>query len=242
MSAQRHTLSAILSIMSEPMRTAVARLWHACAQIDRSEFFGVEDESKWRPLYLRQEAATMTIGYLGSRYRSGSDILLIGINPGGGGDAHVHRDPHDERLYPALMSFKQAADTDVLAAFDHLQETYPSAIRAWPLYTVVYPILDAVGRSLDRITLVNVVPYRTRNDKPPPAQAKRLGWEIVEHTLGHLKPRAIVTLGAAAGNVVNSLYTGDLSAYCVPRMRGDRGVTPQAREVISHLRAAARNW
>ena len=228
--------------MSEPMRAAVARLWHACAQIDRSEFFGVDDDAKWRPLHLRQESATMTVGYLGSRYRRGSDILLIGINPGGGGDTHVHRDPHDERLYPALVSFKQAADTNVLAVFDRLQTIYPSAIRAWPLYEIAYPILDTVGRSLDRITLMNVVPYRTRNDKPPPAQAKRLGWEIVEYTLGHLQPRAIVTLGAAAGKVVDSFHTSDRPVYCVPRMRGDRGVTPAAREVISNLRAAARNW
>ena len=224
------------------MRHAVANLWHACAQIDRSEFFGVDDDTKWRPLNLPEESATMTVSYLGSQYRPGADFLLLGINPGGGGDAHVERDPHDERLYPALMSFKRAADAEALAAFDHLQATYPSAIRAWPLYTIIYPILDAVGRSLDRITLMNVVPYRTRNDKPPPAQGKRLGWTMVEYTLGHLQPSAIVTLGAAAGNVVDSCYTGNRPVYRVPRMRGDRGVTPEAREVISHLRAAARNW
>ena len=228
--------------MSEAMRTALAKLWHACAQVDRSEFFGVDDEAKWRPLHLQQESATMTVGYLGSRYRPSTDILLLGINPGGGGDAHVHRDRHDERLYPALMSFKQAAGTNVLAVFDHLQTIYPSAIRAWRLYTIIYPILEAVGRSLDAITLMNVVPYRTRNNKPPPAQAKRLGWEIVAYTLGHLQPRAIVALGATAGKVVNAFDTSDRPVYCVPRMRGDRAVTPEAREVISNLRAAARNW
>ena len=228
--------------MSEPMRSALAKLWHAFAQVHRSAFFGVDDEAKWRPLHLQRESATMTVGYLGSRYRPRTDILLLGINPGGGGDAHVHRDAHDERLYPALMSFKQAADTNVLAVFDHLQTIYPSAIRAWPLYTIIYPILDAVGRSLDKVTLMNVIPYRTRNDKPPPVRAKRLGWEIVDYTLGHLEPRAIVTLGAAAGKVVNSFHTSDRPVYCVPRMRGDRGVTPEAHEVISNVRVVARNW
>ena len=227
----------------QDQRQVIANLWHICAQIDRPQFFGDDDDAKWRPLHLQDESATMTVGYLGSRYRVDTDLFLLGINPGGGSDAHVTRNRHDEHIYPRLMSFKGAPAADALAAFEQLQRVYPSAIRSWPLWTIIEPILDAVRRSLDTVTLMNVVPYRTRNDKPPPTRSRNLGWEIVATTLQHLRPKALVVLGREAGKVVNKFHNDDdRPVYCVPRMRGDRGVKPTARDEINRLRDEAKHW
>ena len=222
--------SSPLAATNERQRHVIANLWHGLAQhIDRAAFFGVGDMATWRPLHLGADSETMSVGYLGSRYRPDTDPLLLGINPGGGGDAYTTRSLQDEHLYPQLMTFRGAQTAEASAAFEELQGVYPSAIRSWPLWTIIEPVLQAAGRSLDTVALMNVVPYRTRNNKPPPVNARKLGWKVLAMTLELLRPRALVVFGCEAGKVVNRFYGGDRSVYCIPRMRGDRGVSSAAR-------------
>ncbi|MNW02048.1 hypothetical protein D3C71_1977770 [compost metagenome] len=84
---------------------------------------------------------------------------------------------------------------------------------------------------------MNVVPYRTRQDKMPPVAARKEAWQrIIEPTLELLKPSAVVTLGKKAGLVVEMLYSGERYLYCVPRTIGDSWVSEDALVVHRKMR------
>jgi len=60
---------------------------------------------------------------------------------------------------------------------------------------------------------MNVVPYRTRDDKTPTVATQRQSWKrIVEPTLGLLQPTAMVSLGIKAGKVIERFNTGSQKA------------------------------
>ena len=87
-------------------RSALARHFHSLTQITRDEIFGDADPS-YAPINLPIDAATMFAGYVGSSYQPDAGLLLLGINPGGGGDAYTSRTQEDENFYPLLAALKQ---------------------------------------------------------------------------------------------------------------------------------------
>ena len=191
-------------------RREICKLWHDSVQIEREVIFGPCD-AKYRPLHLADDANTMFAGFVGRRYRSGAGILLLAINPGGGGDAYRSRTGEDEHFYPLLRAFKRATPEHALEAFERVNDTFAEIVSHWNVWKIIKPTLKAAGKALDEVAFMNLVPYRTRADKTPPVAARRTAVKrIVEPTIDLLVPRAIVALGKKAGKIQ------DISQHPVP--------------------------
>jgi hypothetical protein len=216
-------------------RTVFAHHFHSLTAITREEIFG-SAESAVQPINLPADSATMFAGYVGKNYEHGRGLMLLAINPGGGGDAYVKRIAEDEVFYPLLQSFKAAQVDDLVAAFERINQSFASIVQAWNLWRILGPTLDAAGRTIDDVAYMNVVPYRTRQDKMPPASARRLAWSrITAPTIQLLAPLALITLGKKAESVVSRLVLGDIPRYCVPRTIGDTYVSEDARAVHARI-------
>ena len=179
----------------------------------------------------------MFAGYVGRSYRHGQGLLLLGINPGGGGDADRYRTTEDEELYPLLADFKNAHSGGVVERFESANSCFARVVQRWNLWTIFLPTLAAAGRSIGDVAYMNVVPYRTRKNNTPPIAARRLAWaRIVEPTIRLLAPQAIIALGKKADAVVQPLNKTDVKYFCVPRTNGDRYVSEKALGVLAGIR------
>ena len=221
----------------ETFRKSLASHLNLMTRISRDDVFGDADSS-YRPRNLPEDNATMFAGYIGRDYTPGKGLVLLAINPGGGGDAYTRRIPEDEVFYPQLIAFKNAQGSDVLPAFEAVNEAFVPIVKGWNLWRILKPTLDAAEAGIEEVAYMNVVPYRTREDKMPPVAARRTAWsEIIQPTLELLTPRAIITLGKKAGTVVDALSQSDLLNYCVPRTIGDSYVSDGAVEMHARIRA-----
>lgn len=229
------------SFVGNPMRRVVFREslathFHGLVQISREEIFG-SDNARCMPLNLPDDAETMFAGYVGPAYKPASGVLLLAINPGGGGDTYTSRPPEDESFYPLLMEFKRSLAPAALHGFERINQAFASIVRQWNMWRILEPTLEAAGCSIDEVAYMNVVPYRTRQNKMPPVSARRKAWDLViGPTLVALKPRAIVALGKKAGSVVEDLYVGNVHRYCIPRTIGDSWVSDEALKMHRMMR------
>ena len=217
-------------------RAKIAARFKMNVKITRDDIFGSAD-TEYLPRNLPDDSATMFVGYVGSRYTPEVGLLLLGINPGGGGDAYISRTAEDRMFYPLLEAFAGAADENHLDSFEAINRAFPPIVMGWNLWRILLPTLVAAGATLDTVAYMNVVPYRTRGDKMPPVAARRCAWaQLVEPTLNVLRPRAIVTLGKKAWSVVDRLYSGSRPVFCVPRTIGDTYVSDAARAAHEDMR------
>lgn len=217
-------------------RLELALHFHALTRISREELFGAS-AATCKPLNLPDDASTMFAGYVGSSYVPGSGLLLLAINPGGGGDAYTKRIPEDEVFYPLLAKFKHSDPANASAVFERINESFVGIVKGWNLWRILGPTLAAAGKNLDEVAYMNVVPYRTRQDKMPPVSTRQIAWSrIIVPTLALLQPRAVVTLGKKAGSIVQPLLDSGIVYYCVPRTIGDSYLSDEALEVHEHMR------
>jgi hypothetical protein len=215
-------------------RSALASHFQALSAVSRDIIFG-SDEASTRPINLLEDAATMFAGYVGTRYEPSKGVLLLAINPGGGGDAYATRIAADEVFYPLLVAFK-SSNSDVQGTFERVNASFVQIVKTWNLWRILGPTLDAIGLQLDQVAYMNVVPYRTRQDKLPSALARRVAWDrIVAPTIELLDPKALVSLGKKAGSVVDSLSRDGRKQYCVPRTNGDTYISDDARTVLRQI-------
>lgn len=92
------------------------------------------------------------------------------------------------------------------------------------------------------VAYMNIVPYRTRGNKKPPAAAIGRAWKrIVEPSLDLLAPRAVVTMGKKAGDVMDRWYAGNRPKYCVPRTNGDRYLSAKAKSELERMNSELRS-
>jgi hypothetical protein len=113
-------------------RIAIARHFHSITAISREELFGVR-ESRYRPVHLPLDASTMFAGYVGDGYVPGNGILLLAINPGGGGDAYDARTREDEVFYPLLSAFKECTKAETEIRFENVNSAFAQIVQAWNL-------------------------------------------------------------------------------------------------------------
>jgi hypothetical protein len=217
-------------------RESLAAHFNHLTTISRQDIFGDAD-TLLRPINLPKDSSTMFAGYVGNKYVPRQGLLLLAINPGGGGDKYDRRIPEDDVFYPLLHEFKSANQENVVATFEAINRAFVPIVTSWNLWRILGSTLEAAGASIEEIAYMNVVPYRTRNDKMPPIEARRTSWaRIVRPTLGLLEPRAIITLGKKAGSIVDTLMEDVLPTYCVPRTIGDSYISEDAKKVHQQLR------
>lgn len=213
-------------------RSAIAARFHANAQVPRSAIFGHDDPL---PLNLPEDAHTMFAGFVGTGYAPGGTVL-VAINPGGGGDAYTHRRPADEQLYPVLAAFRDAVGAAVPEKFEEINRVFPPLFATWPIRRIVGPCLEAAGARLDDIAYLNVVPYRTREDRAPKVSALRAAWrEVTGPTLEVLRPTRVIALGKKAGDALQRFPLPSGTLHVVPRTIGDTYVSDAAQMVLREI-------
>ncbi len=164
-------------------------------------------------------------------------VVLLAINPGGGGDAYSCRTPEDQRLYPLLRAFKSAAPEDAFPIFERINDELARVINSWNLRKIVMPTIEAAGVRFSEICYLNAVPYRTREDRLPSVAAKKSAWSlVVAPTLRLIQPKAVIALGMKAGDALSRNHSGAERAYVVPRSIGDSRITPEAQTVLAQIR------
>lgn len=190
------------------------------------------------PVSQPQDAAVPQIGFVGQDYRSGGDVLL-GINPGGGGDAYV-RTAEDSLLLPMLVALRgeEASPNAVNAVFSQ----YAANMRTWNLWRIVEPVLDACGRSQSEVAYLNWCPFRTRNDAIPHAPAmRRCRDAYLAPLMDKLAPGRIIALGKKAGKWLERETFGGVPRFVVPRTIGDSYLSAEAREVLEVIKGQGRD-
>lgn len=203
-------------------------------RIDRAEVFFPADSQF--PVSEPQDAMLPQIGFIGEDYRMGGDILL-GINPGGGGDAY-RRTAEDSLLLPMIAALRteEASLEAAKAAFGQ----YAANMRTWNLWRIVEPILDACGRSQSEVAYLNWCPFRTRNDTMPHARAMRRCFEsYLAPLITKLAPGRVIALGKKVGNWVGKEQFGNVPKFVVPRTIGDSYLSDEAREILAIIRQAS---
>jgi len=207
--------------------------FHKVAQLRRENLFR---DDRLMPITHREDANTAAPGWVGHDYQPGS-IVLLGINPGGGGDAY-RGNPTDRALYGRLRAFRDASPQDLEAAFTRLNESWLSIQQTHSLWRVISAALDATGLRSSQVAFLNMLPFRTREDKTAPSAVMANAWRLAaQPQIRALAPKAIVTLGFKAADALDRLAnTGSVPrVFRLKRARGDTRITDEARATLAEL-------
>lgn len=203
-------------------------------RLEREDIFGPLDPQM--PISEPADARLPAIGYVGARYRQGGTVLL-GINPGGGGDSYP-RTPLDAQLMPMITALrKDAAEPQMLA---QMFDRYSESMRGWNLWRIVAPVLDAANEEPGTIAYLNWCPFRTRGDGMPHADAMRRAFEkSLAPLLTALRPQRVIALGMKVGGWLERVELGGVVSHVVPRTRGDQRVSDAALAALDVIRRSA---
>jgi hypothetical protein len=212
-----------LDLDEQVLRTALS--------ISRSDIFGEMDAQL--PISEIRDANVPQIGFIGANYRQGGDLLL-GINPGGGGDTY-RRTAEDERRFGLITSFDKGAADGPSAR--QVCEATMKGMRTWRLWKIVSAVLDACGAEQDEVAYLNWCPFRTRKDKMPVAKAMRnAGTLYFLPAVRILKPRRIIALGKKVSSWPARLGLGDIELHVIRRTIGDSYFHEDAARALEILR------
>lgn len=199
--------------------------------IERTDLFGPDGDQM--PVTEIADASIPQIGFIGRNYTVGKDVLL-GINPGGGGDAYS-RTSEDTVLLPIIERIRRnGGDKEELR---ELFDQCAANMRTWNLWRIVLPVLEACNRDQSEIAYLNWCPFRTRADKMPRADVmRRCRDNYLLPLIEELGPRRIIALGKKAGNWLDRTPFTNCEKFVVPRTIGDSYVSEQAKAVLERIR------
>ncbi|MFS4437630.1 hypothetical protein ACMA5I_05390 [Paracoccaceae bacterium GXU_MW_L88] len=199
-------------------------------RIERSDIFGSEDQQM--PISEPLDAIIPQAGFVGRDYQKGGTVLL-GINPGGGGDTYI-RTAEDADLLPLIERCREgeASLEETLA----LCEKCATNMQTWNLWRIVEPVLQACGENQSEIAYLNWCPFRTRSDKMPHAHVMRRCREVyLLPIIDKLAPSRIIALGKKVGAWLEKEPIGATERYIVPRTIGDSYLSAEATEVLADI-------
>ena len=213
----------------------VAAAFHATANLRRTDIF---TDDRLTPICSLADAHTAAPGWVGPNWAPGG-TLLMGINPGGGGDDY-RVNPHDAELYDLIRALRDAdGEAACVAALASLSAAWISIQATHSISRVINAVLAAVGQKESQSAFMNVLPFRTRENKPARKDELRRAWDLATGPqVAALQPRRIVALGRRAYDAL--LAAGaDREHRVIPLKRsiGDSVITKQAKEVLEQLRA-----
>ena len=216
----------------------LANEFQRVAQVGRASLYGTKQDAQM-PINLIEDARIPFLGFCGPRYQPGG-VVLLAINPGGGGDSYVNRTQEDQALIPLIESFLKASSSQVESAFRRMCDEYSKMVQTWNLRRILVPTIEACGLTIDQVCYLNCFPYRTAGDVRPSAQALAAAWSnITQPLINALKPSRIVALGKKAGSVAEAKYFGHAKVYTVPRTIGDTRISAEALEILAKLSGGA---
>lgn len=212
----------------------LAHAFHHCARVSRAALYG-QSPDRQLPANLVDDAHIPFLGFAGTKYRTGG-VVLLAINPGGGGSAYRTRTTQDEQLLPLITAFLRSTPAALLKRFEAMSTNYAGQVRTWNLWRIMYPVLEACEKDLSEVAYLNCFPYRTRGDQTPVAPALRNSWlNIVKPLLHELSPSIVISLGKKVGCVAERQFRGPGRLYVVPRTIGDSYISDQARAVLAQI-------
>lgn len=213
-----------------------AQAFHRAASVSRATLYGTPVDRQL-PQNLQDDARLPLLGFCGPKYVKGG-VVLLAINPGGGGAAYVRRTPQDEILFPLIEAYVQNANPDVVSeSFRRMSASFSTQAQSWNLWRILSPVLQACGKTMDDVAYLNCFPYRTAGDALPQATALRSGWtQIVAPLMGELAPSIVIALGKKAGNVAEKYWASPGKLFVVPRTIGDSRLSDEAKVVLSRIR------
>ena len=200
-------------------------------RLSRSDIFGLSDTQL--PISEPKDSEFPQIGFVGRGYHRGGTVLL-GINPGGGGDAYT-RTSEDARLLHMIQDVRsgEATPDKLRTIFDQCAAN----MRTWNLWRIVAPTLDACGIAQSDIAYLNWCPFRTRADSMPHAHAMRRARDAyLAPLIRELAPVRIIALGKKVGNWLEKQPFGSENRYVVPRTIGDSRLSSDAIEVLKEIK------
>ncbi len=195
-------------------RAEVAELWRGCAQLRRTDIFGPADEL--RPEYERRnlqwQVDIPTFGMVGANYGRGGFIILS-VNPAGGKRSLESR-YLDDLVYERFRDLRNLKPNMApQEAFEAANRAYRSAMCQphWTITRKHYKkILPAVGKRLDDVSFLQVVPFRTRDDEGSSMNGRYVesGYEKnAEKQLVLLAPRVIIAMDRPSQDVARRYST-----------------------------------
>lgn len=216
------------------MQTNIVAAFHRTARTERAAIF---DDDRLMPTSAPQDAAITASGWVGPAWKAGG-TLLMGINPGGGRDTY-RGNPTDKRLYDLLRQFRDAEDAEKQgAALRRLSDAWMDLQSTHAIRRVIGAVQDAVGETDATSAFMNVLPFRTRGDKPARTGELRRAWAIATGPqVAALKPKRIVALGCKAHDALVAAGAGlDYEIVLIKRAIGDTTIPPHARETLARLK------
>lgn len=218
--------------------SAIAETFLTSARVSRAALYGVSQDPQL-PTNLVDDARIPFLGFAGTKYRPGG-VVLLAINPGGGGSSYRIRTAQDNQLLPLIVAFTESSGDHSPGHFAAMSSNYAAQVRTWNLWRILGPTLEACGKELSEVAYLNCFPYRTSEDRMPHASALRASWKkIVEPLLSQLRPATLVALGKKVGGVAERHFRGPGKLHVVPRTIGDSRVSEEARVVLARLRHEA---
>lgn len=212
------------------MDQAIINAFHATSRLKRSDIFAGEALT---PIIAIEDANTPAPGWIGVDWRQGS--VLIGINPGGGGDTY-RRNPTDDQLYTLLREFRDSEPHDRASLFSDVSAAWRSIQRTHNIWRVISAVLEATGESEREVGFMNVVPFRTRMDKLPSRAEISAAWNLAtKPQLAALKPTRIICLGKKAWDVLSRYSDIEHKLVLIKRAIGDSYIPPEAQETLRQL-------
>jgi len=155
-------------------------------------------------------------GYVGRSYRPGG-LILIGQNPGNGGDGLTLPDRCQYQLLYNLRNAKGSSDR--VKAYRKLMDTLETEVMiTWKIVqNVVIQLLHDLGITFDKVAYLNLMKFRTKDNRPPPSKLYERSWPITVEQLNALSPGLVVALGRGAYRKFKSRYHGSANHDCVTR-------------------------
>jgi hypothetical protein len=214
----------------------IVSAFHQTVSLGRSDVF---EDDRLMPQCTVADANTAAPGWVGRDWAPGG-TLLMAINPGGGGDRY-RINPTDVRLYGLIRAFRSAEGLpSQAAALRALSDTWLQIQATHAISRVISAVLDATGGTLHSSAFLNILPFRTREDKPARRSELRNAWEKgTERQVRALAPSRIVALGCKAYDAL--LTAGaerDHQIILIKRAIGDKTIPPQALVMLGQLKAA----
>lgn len=212
------------------LETAAA--YQAALKVTRAQLF---DAERSLPVSLADSIHTPYLGWIGQRYSGGT--VLIGKNPGGGGDSQVAAIEFDLRVEQELKALRDGHSGEAAERLAKLTRTFHEQLPTIGMGVLLNRVLTATGETLEDVAFFNICPYRTRNDDSLSSMTQRKSRELVAGPLlKALRPDTIIYLGVGAGReaakTLNARWT-----YVLPRAINDKQLKADAVPVLAQIQA-----
>lgn len=216
------------------MRKEIISAFTDVAALERSQIF---DDNRLEPITAVNHAQIPAPGWVGSHWAEGT--LLVAINPGGGGDAYKVN-PTDDRLYNKFRELRDAKGENAQASAMHqMSEDWIDIQKSHNIWRLISAVLHATGENFNEIAYINIVPFRTREDKLPRKAELARSWTLAsKRQVDALQPKRIIALGKKA---YKAMLSAGADQQCeiilIKRTIGDSYICAEAREVLDNLRS-----